>query len=107
MHCNYNIVLFECAVQVYAIDISPQRIAMARHNAAIYGVERNISFICGDYFKMAADIQADVVFLSPPWGGPFYKFSDFFDVFSPMEGLNVSLAKLIEVRPAAVPPCKF
>lgn len=37
------------------------------------------------------------MFLSPPWGGPFYKFSDFFDVTTPMEGLGVSLAELIKV----------
>jgi len=32
--------------QVIAVEISPARLAMARHNAAIYGVEDKIEFIC-------------------------------------------------------------
>lgn len=54
----------------------------ARHNAAIYGVEERISFIVGDAMevlqRLAAEQKAgkqsiDVVFLSPPWGGPGYR----------------------------------
>lgn len=45
---------------------------MAKHNAAIYGVEDRIEFIVGDYIKLVDTLQADTVFLSPPWGGPEY-----------------------------------
>lgn len=62
-----------------AIDNNPQRIAIARHNARIYGVEDRIEFILGDYTSFAASYphrtsakSIDVVFLSPPWGGPSY-----------------------------------
>ncbi|KAE9403246.1 hypothetical protein BT96DRAFT_1017136 [Gymnopus androsaceus JB14] len=41
--------------RVIALDISPTRLALARHNAQIY-----------------ASRKIDVVFLSPPWGGPSY-----------------------------------
>ena len=34
--------------RVVAVDVSPERIEMARHNARIYGVEDRIEFICGD-----------------------------------------------------------
>ncbi|KZS94862.1 S-adenosyl-L-methionine-dependent methyltransferase [Sistotremastrum niveocremeum HHB9708] len=72
--------------RVIAMDISPIRLALARHNAAIYGVEDRIEFILGDYVSFAKSLMTpeedgsnsqprrkiDVVFLSPPWGGPSY-----------------------------------
>lgn len=57
---------------VISIDIDPAKIELARHNAAVYGVENRIEFIVGDFFQLAPTLKADVVFLSPPWGGPNY-----------------------------------
>ncbi|KAG0704565.1 Tgs1 protein [Suillus ampliporus] len=65
---------------VIALDISPIRLALARHNAAIYGVADRIEFILADYISFANAYlsrphqtrRIDVVFLSPPWGGPGY-----------------------------------
>ena len=65
---------------VIAIDIDPKKIEMARHNAGVYGVADRIEFIVGDFFKLAPTITADVVFLSPPWGGPEYLKSDVYDI---------------------------
>lgn len=45
---------------------------MARHNAAIYGVADRIEFIVGDFLTLADSLKADIIFLSPPWGGPQY-----------------------------------
>lgn len=59
-------------VSVIAIDIDPVKIEMAKHNAAVYGVADRIEFIVGDFFELAPTIEADMVFLSPPWGGPNY-----------------------------------
>ena len=59
--------------RVISIDIDPEKIRMARENARIYGVEDRIEFIVGDYFHVVPKLRAvDVVFLSPPWGGPKY-----------------------------------
>jgi len=67
--------------RVIALDINPTRLALARHNAAIYGVADRIDFILADYFTFIRSYLAlrstsvrkiDVVFLSPPWGGPSY-----------------------------------
>ncbi|KDQ55486.1 hypothetical protein JAAARDRAFT_59975 [Jaapia argillacea MUCL 33604] len=75
--------------RVIALDNSPTRLALARHNAAIYGVSDRIEFILTDYLSFAESYLAslpvggneanktkrgkiDVVFLSPPWGGPSY-----------------------------------
>ncbi|KAK0469601.1 Tgs1 protein [Desarmillaria tabescens] len=68
--------------RVIALDTSPTRLALARHNAQIYGVADNIEFILSDYLSFAKSYLSlrersahriiDVVFLSPPWGGPSY-----------------------------------
>ncbi|KAF8525173.1 RNA cap guanine-N2 methyltransferase-domain-containing protein [Hysterangium stoloniferum] len=70
--------------RVIAIDTSETRLRLARHNAAIYGVQDRIDFILGDYVSFAkayltlpahARTTVDVVFLSPPWGGVDYTSS--------------------------------
>ncbi|KIL54717.1 hypothetical protein M378DRAFT_92026 [Amanita muscaria Koide BX008] len=77
--------------RVIAIDNNPTRLSLARHNAQIYGVADRIEFILADYISFAKSYTAsqqqhsspsssnsnltrkiDVVFLSPPWGGPSY-----------------------------------
>ena len=73
------------AILVIAIDNSATRLALARHNAAVYGVDHRIEFILGDFISFAKSLQhlsthslsprrrpIDVVFLSPPWGGVDY-----------------------------------
>lgn len=55
-----------------AIDIDPEKIRLAKHNADIYEVGDRIEFIVGDYTQLYQKLKADVVFLSPPWGGPKY-----------------------------------
>jgi trimethylguanosine synthase len=76
---------------VIALDTNPTRLALARHNAQIYGVADRIEFIQADYISFAHSLTStsssslttsppqsnlprkiDVVFLSPPWGGPSY-----------------------------------
>ncbi len=96
-----------------AIDLDPDRIELARHNASVYGVADRIEFIVGDCTQLIPKlkvrlpslpknqrnyflcqfgfIKADVVFLSPPWGGPGYiddeeyrlssMTPDFYDLF--------------------------
>ena len=56
------------------------RLACARANAKVYGVEKNIEFIEGDFVDWARARAIDpesqeinVVFMSPPWGGIDYR----------------------------------
>uniref|UniRef100_H2ZN24 Trimethylguanosine synthase n=1 Tax=Ciona savignyi TaxID=51511 RepID=H2ZN24_CIOSA len=70
---------FTCE-RVIAIDIDPVKLENARHNAAIYGVEDRIEFICGSFFDLAPTLKADVIFLSPPWGGPEYIHCDTYSI---------------------------
>ncbi|XP_075405789.1 trimethylguanosine synthase [Tenrec ecaudatus] len=65
---------------VIAIDIDPVKIDLARNNAEVYGVADKIEFICGDFLLLASHLKADVVFLSPPWGGPDYATAETFDI---------------------------
>lgn len=62
--------------KVIAIDINPEKIVMARHNARIYGVEDKIEFVVADYMQyalhlkqqqLANQVRIDAVFMSPPW----------------------------------------
>ncbi|XP_061925683.1 trimethylguanosine synthase-like [Entelurus aequoreus] len=71
--------------RVLAVDIDPLRLDLARHNAAVYGVERHIDFVQGDFLQLAPRLRGDVVFLSPPWGGPDYLTAQVFDLRTMME----------------------
>lgn len=75
---------FTCA-RVIAIDIDPKKIALARHNADVYGVADRIEFVVGDFLRLAPSLQADLVFLSPPWGGPQYLNVDAYDIETMMQ----------------------
>ncbi|QRW08137.1 SAM-dependent methyltransferase [Ceratobasidium sp. AG-Ba] len=76
-----SIAFAQTCERVIALDISPVRLAIAKHNATIYGVADRIEFILCDYVSFAKSFSSlpksqqrpiDVVFLSPPWGGPSY-----------------------------------
>ncbi|XP_038897817.1 uncharacterized protein LOC120085727 isoform X2 [Benincasa hispida] len=114
------------AKHVIAIDIDPIKIRYAQHNAAIYGVGDQIDFIKGDFFCLAPHLKADVIFLSPPWGGPDYARVDIYDLktmLKPHDGYflfniakkiapvivmflpkNVSLDQLAELSLSSDPP---
>eukprot|EP01062_Namystynia_karyoxenos_P065665 TRINITY_DN5946_c0_g1_i1.p1 TRINITY_DN5946_c0_g1~~TRINITY_DN5946_c0_g1_i1.p1 ORF type:complete len:406 (+),score=109.03 TRINITY_DN5946_c0_g1_i1:71-1288(+) len=68
------------ARHVIAIDIDPVKLALAQHNATVYGVRHKIDYVCGDYAQLLPHLEADVVFLSPPWGGPKYRTGSYFDL---------------------------
>lgn len=72
-------------LSVLAIDIDPMRLNLAQHNATVYGVVDQIDFVQGDFLQLAPYLQGDVVFLSPPWGGPDYLTAEVFDIKTMME----------------------
>ncbi len=53
--------------EVTAIDIDPQRIAEAQHNAKLYGVAERIQFLTGDARVLVPERAADILFVDPPW----------------------------------------
>lgn len=112
---------------VVAIDNDPRKIEYAHHNALVYGVADLIDFIVGDFFAVSSSLQADVVFLSPPWGGPEYmdfKIYDIQTMLQPRDGIslfkvaqavapnivfflprNVNMSQLAELSKTSKPPC--
>ncbi|KAH9261034.1 hypothetical protein BASA81_000738 [Batrachochytrium salamandrivorans] len=69
-----------CGHQVLACEVDPNRVAMAKRNAHVYGVGNKIEFVCADGMQLLASLQTgavDYCFLSPPWGGPGYQTEDF------------------------------
>lgn len=111
---------------VIAIDIDPNKIDYAMHNASLYGVEDKIDFVRGDSFSLAPKLKADTVFMSPPWGGPDYTQVKKFDIntmLKPKDGKflfnvgkriapkivmflprNIDISQLAELSLAATPP---
>lgn len=56
------------AAEVYAIDISPEALALARQNAARHGVAERIRFLQGDGFAAAPEgAQFDLIISNPPY----------------------------------------
>lgn len=48
---------------VIAVDIDPQKIECAHHNASIYGVNDHIDFIVGDFINIAPRLKVVSYFL--------------------------------------------
>ncbi|XP_060871610.1 trimethylguanosine synthase-like [Metopolophium dirhodum] len=71
--------------RVIGCDIDPDKIRLARHNAEIYGVAHKIDFVVGDFFQIYPKLKADVVFMSPPWGGPGYSIDKSYSLTSMCE----------------------
>ncbi|XP_062228302.1 uncharacterized protein LOC133926388 [Phragmites australis] len=76
---------------VVAVEIDPHKVALAAHNAMVYGVEDRIEFVVGDFFRLAPFLRADLVFLSPPWGGPSYIQAPVYtlDMLKPKDGYAI------------------
>lgn len=76
------------------VDISSTNVACCEHNARIYGTHKNTHFIKGNWNELqdstswvpdVVELQNgkfDVVFSSPPWGGPAVNKKKFFDLHS-------------------------
>jgi len=67
---------------VIAVELDKARLEAAKHNAQIYGVADQITFVHGDAFEVLQvekNRHVDLVFMSPPWGGPLYAQLPVFD----------------------------
>jgi SAM-dependent methyltransferase len=54
--------------RVIAVEQDAGRLALARHNATIYGVADRIRFVRADAILQVPGLEADVLFIDPPWG---------------------------------------
>ena len=69
---SMSIALARTGQQLTAVEIDPDRVSMARHNAELYGVSDQIDFLAGDITNKTTlqSLPGDIhsVFLDPPWG---------------------------------------
>ncbi|XP_020523795.1 trimethylguanosine synthase isoform X2 [Amborella trichopoda] len=91
MLCFSVPMLLQWCCHVIAIDINARKVGYSLNNARIYGVEDYIDFIIGDFFLLAPLLKADVLFLSPPWGGPSYIAAEKFSLqmLKPKDGYSL------------------
>lgn len=76
-----NVIQFAKHCKVLAVDIDKSKLKMLKNNANIYGVLSNIECIDDDFLNIPyRNYRVDVVFASPPWGGPSYLNSRVFDI---------------------------
>ena len=54
--------------EVVAIDLHASRLELAQANAHAYQVAPRIQFLHGDALQLLPGLEADVVFVDPPWG---------------------------------------
>ncbi|KAI8067808.1 RNA cap guanine-N2 methyltransferase-domain-containing protein [Gongronella butleri] len=95
--CGGNAIQFaRTCHRVIAIDIDPIKLHCARHNAKIYGVDDRIEFIQGSFYDLAPMLKADVVFLSPPWGGPTYLHEEEYNLKTMMPGNGMEIVRLAQ-----------
>jgi len=88
---------------VTAIEINRDRLAMARHNARLYGVENRIEFILGDARRILPQREADLLFIDPPWGERYNKERVTLDDLPPCREL-LELAEHLPDHWIKVPP---
>jgi trimethylguanosine synthase len=53
--------------RVVTVELDPDRLEMARHNARVYGVEERIRFVHGDSREVIRNSDAEAVYFDPPW----------------------------------------
>lgn len=93
--------------RVIAIECDSARLADARHNARIYGVEARVEFVLGDALALLpkrADPEA-VLFLDPPWGVEWAREGMGRDAFPLLDRvLSAGLAPLFNMTLCKLPP---
>eukprot|EP01017_Pseudomicrothorax_dubius_P046939 TRINITY_DN8350_c0_g1_i2.p1 TRINITY_DN8350_c0_g1~~TRINITY_DN8350_c0_g1_i2.p1 ORF type:complete len:381 (+),score=65.71 TRINITY_DN8350_c0_g1_i2:139-1281(+) len=57
----------------YGNDIDPVKIDCVKSDAEVYGVSDNIGMFNEDFLSLDDEIEVDVCFFSPPWGGIDYQ----------------------------------
>ncbi|KAN0024570.1 hypothetical protein ACTFIV_008978 [Dictyostelium citrinum] len=89
---------------VISVDLDPMKLLMAKHNSWVYGHSNentNIEFINSDAMNLS-NLKADVIFLSPPWGGPNYTDSSIFHLDSMIPNGFEIFKNAIKITPNVV-----
>ncbi len=60
---------------VTAVELNPQNYAALVHNIEAFGLNDKITAVNSDYTSVMSNLNQDVVFADPPWGGLDYRDS--------------------------------
>lgn len=82
---------------ITAVDINAERLAMAEHNAEIYGVRKRIAFRVADVVEVLREGKFDALVLDPPWGGRDYDRD-----FVPLAELGLDVRRALELHTGAL-----
>lgn len=109
-----NSISFAKYCHVLAVDIDNEKLRMLENNAKIYNREANIECVCRDFLEYKNEGEIDALFASPPWGGPGYKVSKVFDLYSMEPPLQEILAHACRITgnialylPKTIDPLQF
>jgi trimethylguanosine synthase len=83
--------------EVIAVDVDADRLAMAAHNAKLYGVSDKIRFVRGDVVDALRMHRVDSLILDPPWGGPDYDRTR-----TGLDDLPMNVRRVMDVSPPAL-----
>jgi SAM-dependent methyltransferase len=90
---------------VTAIELDPARARMAEHNARVYGVAPRV--VVGDARALLPTLEADVVFVDPPWGADWNRARTGLDDLPLLRELLPGLARfasaIVKVPPSFDP----
>ena len=89
-----NVIQFAKNSSVIAVDIDPHKLELLKNNSKVYQVEHKVQCLEGDFLEVGKTLESiDVVFMSPPWGGPEYCRAYSFD----LKGITPSIYKVASV----------
>jgi 16S rRNA G966 N2-methylase RsmD len=66
--------------KVNACEIVPMHCSILKNNLKVFKLSDKVNVICNDYMDIMFDLEQDVIFFDPPWGGRNYKHSNDMDL---------------------------
>ena len=58
---------------VNSIELSKERCKFLEHNVKVYN-RKNVNIFHGDSIELIKNINQDIIYIDPPWGGKRYKY---------------------------------
>lgn len=93
-----NVIQFAKYCKVLAVDIDSNKLKMLKKNTEIYGVQMQVEMVNADFLEVYKSFgKVDVLFASPPWGGPEYLLENEFDTEKMTPDLGEILAAAAEI----------
>lgn len=90
--------------KVNAIELIDKNCKLLKHNINIYDLHNKIHVYCHDFLNIINDLEQDVIYIDPPWGGKSYKTLDKMNLYlgnksvADIINLHKDKAKLILIK---------